>query len=122
MRCGGGEVYTNPQPAAAEHVVLRAQRRLPQQHAWRRPLQVCPGAWTDGRAHEARRSSSSAQQQSHASARTRETRSRVRARTAGPATTGAADPTAGTPRRAVIVRARLRTAHGRTTTEAGTGR
>ena len=55
-------------------------------------------------------------------ARARETRSRVRARTAGPATTGAADPTAGTPRRAVIVRARLRTAHGRTTTEAGTGR
>ena len=55
-------------------------------------------------------------------ARARETRSRVRARTAGPATTGAADPTAGTPRRAVIVRARLRIAHGRTTTEAGTGR
>ena len=71
-------MYTNPQPAAAEHVVLRAQRRLPQQHACRRPLQVCPGAWTDGRACEARRSSSSAQQlQSHASARTN-TRARAR--------------------------------------------
>ena len=139
-RCGGGDVsHTQTPNLISQHVVLRAQRRPPQQHARRRPLQVCPGARADGRACEARWRCS-AQQHSHRAAharmhartradahtrarsRARRTRSHTRARTAGPATTGAADPTAGNPPRAVLVRARRRIVLGRTTTEAGTGR